>query len=289
MITVVLPFVSNVNHLHQALRSVFAQTVVDWRLLLVQDGADQATCTLVDSIRDDRVRLIGDARRLGLAARLNQAIYEVETRFTARMDADDIMFPCRLERLLSRLEAPDVPDVVGSRAAVIDDASRLYREFKEPPLPTTPSGYLRSNAFTHPTVAGRTDWFRANPYRANLRRAQDKELWLRSSRHSRFVKLEEVLLFYRVGRAIRRPLYAASSQANRQILREYGPELIGSSATVRLLAASSAKQFLVTLMNGHRGFEEWYFRQRLVAMPAPSSWRTDLDTVLATPIPGVDG
>ena len=73
-----------------------------------------------------------------------------------RMDADDIMHPERLR--LQVAELANGWDVVGSRAWVIDNATELRGAFAEPALPATHAGFLRSNAFSHPTVAGRTDW-----------------------------------------------------------------------------------------------------------------------------------
>jgi hypothetical protein len=221
---------------------------------------------------------------------LNESIALVDTPYAARMDGDDIMFPERLSRQLARLKSggrDKALDIVGSRAVMLDDEGVVVGLFKEPELPQSPVGYLRSNAFTHPTVAGRTQWFIDNPYRDHLRRSQDKELWLRTSGGSSFQKMDEPLLYYRVNKRIRKTLYKASSRADREILREYGPGIVGVARTQRLLARSRGKQTLVSALSGVAGFERWYAGRRYEASPQLESWQDLLRQVLRTPVPGL--
>jgi glycosyltransferase involved in cell wall biosynthesis len=289
-ITVIIPYAGQADQLSQAIRSVFAQTFDDWRLLLVSDGADAEALAVAHAVTDPRVALAGDERRMGLATRLNESIRLVDTPYVARMDGDDVMFPERLSRQVEALQPSgrgEMVDVVGSRAVMLDEDAAVVGLFKEPPLPDTPVGYLRSNAFTHPTVSGRTQWFLDHPYRDHLRRSQDKELWLRTNRGSSFLKLGDPLLFYRVNRRIRKALYGASSRADREILREYGPGLVGSAKTLQLLFRSRAKQSMVSALGGSVGFERWYTGRRFEVSPEQGAWQATLDAVLKTPVPGL--
>ena len=52
-------------------------------------------------------------------------------------------------------------------------------------------------SFIHPTVMGKTEWFRANPYADWALRAEDFELWTRTSSESNFYAIGKPLLFYR--------------------------------------------------------------------------------------------
>ena len=100
-----------------------------------------------------------------------------------RMDADDLMHPLRLERTIQGMRRHDV-DVLGGRAYAIDAETRIVGSSARAGIPADPAGFLKSNAFTHPTVAASRDWFLANPYDETLKRLEDKDLWLRSSAHT---------------------------------------------------------------------------------------------------------
>ena len=80
------------------IRSLQWQTLSDWELVLFDDGSTDDSVGVVQSISDKRIRLQRDGQRKGLAARLNEAVALARGRFIARIDADDICFPARLEK-----------------------------------------------------------------------------------------------------------------------------------------------------------------------------------------------
>ncbi len=98
------------------------------------------------------MRLVADPENLGLAARLNQVARMAAGDVVFRMDADDLMHPQRLERSLAAMKLHDV-EVIGGRAYAIDARTEIVGLFREGGIPEDRAGFLRSNAFTHPTVA----------------------------------------------------------------------------------------------------------------------------------------
>jgi len=288
ILTVAIPFTGGPALLDLAVRSVFAQSMPDWRLLLVADGASEDSLALVSRIRDPRVDLLGDGQRLGLAARLNQVAAACTTPYLARMDADDLMFPDRLERQLAALTSTGA-DVVGMRAVAIDPSGDVLGRFREGPLPVSPQGFLRSNAFTHPTVTGRTDWFRRHPYREDLRRAEDKELWLRGVRASSSCeKLPEPGLFYRLRPFTPRPMYRAMSRDERHILRAYGPRLDGRLGTLRRVGVTWGKQLANDLISVSPAAQRRWFESRYEPDPGQQpAWTALLEQVRSTDVPGL--
>lgn len=179
------------------IRSLQWQTLSDWELILFDDGSTDDSIAIVESITDSRIRLQSDGRHNGLAARLNQAVALARGRFIARMDADDICFPDRLEKQVAYLEShPDV-DLAASGAVVFSGHDLIgvmpigsdHREIVRQPF--------RGFAFPHPTWCGRAKWFRANPYDESLGKTQDQDLLLRSFGHSTFGGMPDVLVGYR--------------------------------------------------------------------------------------------
>lgn len=202
LISVGLPYQKWDQHLEQAIVSVQNQSVAEWELLIQHDAACNGAHALPPRLNaDPRIHLECNGRNLGLAHSLNRVAARAKGGILFRMDADDIMHPNRIRATRDFLLAHKL-DVVGTRAYVVDEDSSLVGLYKEGPLPTRKSEFLKSNAFTHPTVAGRTEWFLANPYDTSVLRAEDKDLWLRTHENSRFGKLATPLLYYRIPRRL---------------------------------------------------------------------------------------
>ena len=83
-----------------AVESILDQTLEDLEFLIYDDGSDQETGKLLLELagKDDRIRLLGGAENKGIAAGLNVCIRQSRGEYIARMDADDISLPRRLER-----------------------------------------------------------------------------------------------------------------------------------------------------------------------------------------------
>ncbi len=252
LVTIGLPFAKTpLEYLEMAIRSVFAQTFGEWELLLLADGSHPQLEERISKIEDSRVRLVADSVNRGLAARLNQLTRMAAGEVVFRMDADDLMHPRRLERTLEGMRRHDV-EVVGARAYAIDADTQIVGLFREGDIPADHAGFLKSNAFTHPTVAASREWFLANPYDESLKRSEDKDLWLRSSAHTRSAKVDEVLLFYRLA-DLSAAKQARDASHDRLLLRRHGPALVGRVGTTSRLATSYAKQFVYVGLTGLGG------------------------------------
>ena len=87
--------------LFQAVLSICSQTFSDWELIMVDDGTHGEGRDWIDqaSLLDARIRLIRLPRHKGLSTALNAAIAASRGSYIARMDADDLSAPHRLQRL----------------------------------------------------------------------------------------------------------------------------------------------------------------------------------------------
>lgn len=197
-ISIALSMYNAAATIERAVRSLLLQTFGDWELLVFDDGSTDDSVMRVRRFDDPRIRLVSDGRQLGLAARLNLAIELAQGRYLARADADDVVYPERLERQLAFLRAQPQIDLVGSGMMVFADDGRpigLYpiRETHEAICARPYSGFY----LAHPTWMGKTAWFRRWRYDPACRKAQDQDLLLRSYAFSRFAALPEPLIGYR--------------------------------------------------------------------------------------------
>jgi len=196
MITIGLPFFNDSRYLEMAIRSVINQTYQDWVLLLVDDGSSDGSLGIAKKYaeKDSRISVISDGENKKLPYRLNQIAQLTKTPYLARMDADDIMHPERIEKQLGILESNQEIDVLGTNAYSIDSNNEIRGVRYEIHAPFE---LEKCSGFIHPSITGRTSWFQNNPYDEGLERAQDSELWHRTRLFSRFYRYNEPLLYYR--------------------------------------------------------------------------------------------
>jgi glycosyltransferase involved in cell wall biosynthesis len=229
------------RHLADAVRSVFAQTHDDWELLLINDGSTDGSIEVVRHLDDPRVRVLSDGSNRGLCARLNQIASLAQGAYLARMDADDLMHPERIERQVTFLRANPNIDLIDTATFSVDDDLTPLGIRGDRPLDSRPEAVLRNGLLIHPTVMGRAEWFRGNPYDPVYVRAEDRELWSRTCATTQFARLCEPLFFYREGLTGNLRNYLRSENTVRDILRRYGPPRVGAWRTRALVTRSRLK------------------------------------------------
>jgi hypothetical protein len=99
-----------------AARSILRQTLRDLALVAVDDGSSDATVEVLDALaeRDRRVVVVRGPGE-GIPRALNRGLARCDAPYVARMDADDLAHPRRLERQLEALEAARDLWAVGSQ------------------------------------------------------------------------------------------------------------------------------------------------------------------------------
>jgi glycosyltransferase involved in cell wall biosynthesis len=226
LITIGIPFLNAEKSLSNAIRSVFAQSYANWELILVDDGSADESLGLAQAIDDPRVRVCSDGKNLKLAARCNQIVSLARGKYVARFDADDLMHPERLQKEVRFLEENPGVDVVGAGMYVVDKegnaiGKRLPRADRK--LSCRPCDL----PLMHPTVMGKLEWFRRNPYDPSLARVQDMDLWLRTASYSRFANLHEPLYFYTEFETFSFRRYRVACSFVRKVIKRHGPRIVG--------------------------------------------------------------
>lgn len=194
MITVSIPFFNAEKFLSKAIESVISQSYDNWELLLLDDGSNDGSLEIAKGFeqKDNRIKVFSDSKNKGLGARLNELAALSNGEYIARMDADDIMHPKRLETQLQILKDNPNIDVLGTNAYVIDENNLVFGiRYKNQ------VGLSKVEHFIHPTIMGKKQWFLDNPYDEKAIRIEDAELWYRTKSFSNFMITNEPLLFYR--------------------------------------------------------------------------------------------
>lgn len=142
----------------EAVASLRGQTFRDWSAILVDDGSADVTSTVFDNAaaEDDRIRVIRHAESRGLGAARNAALDLVDTPYVGFLDADDILRPRALERLVGTVTETGSDLVVGAYVRLRPDVDGGYRAGDVQPwvaASTDPERHGVTLA-THPAAAG---------------------------------------------------------------------------------------------------------------------------------------
>jgi glycosyltransferase involved in cell wall biosynthesis len=233
LVSVIVAVHNGERYLRTALESVLRQSVSDLELLVVDDGSTDATPAIIEGVSGGRLRVLRNQARLGLAASLNRGLDEARGLYVARLDADDVAFPRRLERQLARIRSGPAIAILGSAVMELDDAGRAGRLHG---MPTGPAAVrwaaLFSSPFFHPSVLVERDVLdrHALRYDPEYLESEDYDLWTRLLALTDGGNLGDPLVLYRVhaGQAShrRRDLQRGFQQtvAQREIAR-VAPEL----------------------------------------------------------------
>jgi glycosyltransferase involved in cell wall biosynthesis len=200
-VSVLMPVYNAESYLAEAVESILRQTFADFEFLVIDDGStDRSGAILAGyAARDRRVRLTSRPNT-GYTVALNELLGLASGELVARMDADDVALPHRLERQVDYLRAHPEVVCVGTAVHLIDSAGRYLRDGH----PGMEHEAIQQRALAgdcplnHPSVMMRRAAVQAvGGYHPEFEPAEDLDLWLRLGEVGRLASLPEVLMKYR--------------------------------------------------------------------------------------------
>lgn len=197
-LTITLPVYNGMPFLKEAVESVLNQTYEDFRFLIIDDGSSDGSGDYLTSLKDSRLRVIVRENR-GLGNTLNQLFAESETEYVARMDADDVCAPNRIQTAMAFLAKNSDIVMAGSDQAFLVGSKTLNAA----PRPTEHEAIRRQllikrPGILHPTIVVRREaWARAGGYHLS-RAGEDLDFCLRMCDVGKVTNIPEVLYYYRL-------------------------------------------------------------------------------------------
>lgn len=209
LVTVLMSVYNAKNTLDNAIKSILNQTYEKFEFLIIDDGSDDDTWERLVNYAavDERIKLVRNEENKGLGYCLWQGVAIAKGTFIARMDADDIARPARLERQVRVMTSDASVHILGTWAEDIDDDGRVigYRK-----VPVTHAAIRKTMPFANPMLHSSVMFRReailsVGSYNPNCRWLQDYDLWFRCMAAGLgFQNIPEFLMQYRVGRSYHR-------------------------------------------------------------------------------------
>jgi glycosyltransferase involved in cell wall biosynthesis len=199
-VSIIMGVYNEETNIGEAIESIIKQSYSCWEFVIVDDCSEDSTRQIVEKFcsLDSRIKLYKNKKNLGLAQSLNKAISNSSGIYIARMDADDISLPNRLEEQVKILDTKSNISVVGTAAYNIEGGNIRGRAVKMPQFHhEIIKNIFKMSPFIHPSVMMRKEFLSlTNGYSANLRRAQDYDLWLRGRFIGEYYNIQEPLILY---------------------------------------------------------------------------------------------
>ena len=191
------------NLLRESIESLLNQTYKDFEFIIILDFPDNNLHKRIIeeySKIDNRIRFFVNEKNLGLTGSLNRGLSLAKGEYIARMDADDISLPYRLERQLEYIKKNQY-DLIGGITQMIDeDGNSIYSIQKVPTDFNKIKKALRyGQCIAHPTWLGKKEVFDClNGYR-NIPLCEDFDFTLRVVLNGfKISNLNETVLKYRM-------------------------------------------------------------------------------------------
>ena len=196
-------------YVEQTVQSIFAQTFFDWEFVIVDNASTDGSAESIERISkaEPRVTLLRTDKDLGHSGGLNLGLQHCRGAWIARIDADDIALPSRLERQIEFLRANPDLKVTSCLAYYINaQGDRVGKSFHDLTTREAYARYLRKNlaiGILHPgAVINRIELNEVGGYRQEYGPANDIDLWARLSERGALILVqEEYLMEYRVHEA----------------------------------------------------------------------------------------
>lgn len=201
-ISVIMSVYNGQDYLREAIDSILAQGFQDWELIVIDDCSTDGTGEIMSqyAARYERIRVYTNEVNLRLPSSLNKAMSYARGRYIARMDADDICLPDRLEKQFVFMEGN--PDVALS--------SCRFMTLKNGVVASGGCGgrcdhnsvkalLLVTNPILHPGIIAKADVIKRLGYDKNFTCTEDLELWTRFIMEGYQVQVQpEYLMIYRL-------------------------------------------------------------------------------------------
>ncbi len=212
------------------MESVLGQTFGDFELIVINDGSTDGSLEIIKAFKDGRIKLYNNEKNEGLIFALNKGIELAQGKYIARMDADDICMPERMEEQVKFMEKNPEIGVLGTWTITISGNKKYVGKYYAKPEEIR-AHLLFNTALAHPSVMIRKEVLSGLRYDENFKHAEDYDLWARMADTAKFANLPEFLLIHRKHEASVSSTYSDIQLNNAKIIRKRVLKKIGIEPT----------------------------------------------------------
>lgn len=166
----------------KAIESILSQSEKDFEFLIIDDASNDESFKILSEYQDldSRIKLFQNNKNLGLTKNLNKLIKLSKSEFIARMDADDISMPNRIECQLDFINSQKIDLCFAQANIILESGEKLCQKWFPNNILFANKYLPYINLFTHSSLMIRKAVYEENNYyNEKFKKAQDWELWNR--------------------------------------------------------------------------------------------------------------
>jgi len=199
LVSVVIPVHNGEQYIKESIDSCLKQDYPNIEVIVVDD---KSTDNTLDILREygERITVMPVEKQNGLGNVINIGIRASKGQYIARMDADDVMYPSRIEKQVEYMQSNPNCVTVGGQIDIIDKDGNItgHREYAVEDEDIKKNMFL-FQPFAHPAVMLRKSSVEeVGLYPENMWKVEDVKLFLILSTKGEFHNLEDTVLKYRV-------------------------------------------------------------------------------------------
>jgi glycosyltransferase involved in cell wall biosynthesis len=238
IVTVLMPVYNAEKYLDEALSSILNQTFTAFELLIINDGSSDRSESIIKKYTDKRITHVKNSENLGIVKSLNIGINLSKGKYIARMDADDIAKPTRLQQQVDFMLANPEYKLYGSQAIAIDENSEAQFQINIPcEYNEIKVQMLFKNTFIHPAVMFDAQIAKSILYSINYQYAEDYYLFSQITLNYKVANLNDYLLYYRVhSENITSKKKAEMRQSEKKVIKYNLNQLFGEAVSAETIS-----------------------------------------------------
>lgn len=163
LVSVTIPCYNAEKYVESAVCSIMNQTYKNLEIIITDDCSTDKTFEILQRLakEDSRIKLYKNETNLKIVKTLNNMIFQANGKYIARMDADDVSLPERIEKQVLFLEQNSDFSFCGTNAYHIDENGKTIDKSVLPETFEDNKFFLKFySTFYHPTVMIRSDVYK---------------------------------------------------------------------------------------------------------------------------------
>lgn len=250
LVSIVIPVHNGEKYIKESVDSCINQTYKDTEVIVVDDESTDNTLNILKEY-ENKIKIISVKKQNGLGNVINIGIKEAKGKYIARLDADDVMYPTRLEKQVQYLESNDDCVAVGGQIDIIDENGDIknHREYAIEDKDIKKNMFLFS-PFAHPAVTLRKSSLESvGLYPEDMWKVEDVKLFFLLSKKGTFHNVSDTVIKYRM-------TFNTQSQSNMvehfkktNAIREWAITELGIKPTFREIMIWNIQKVGVYILN----------------------------------------
>ena len=193
-----MPVFNGAKFLNDAIDSILDQTYTNFEFIIVDDKSTDSSLKIIKSYSDKRIKVLKNRTNSGVAFSLNKALKVAKGKYIARMDADDISYPTRIEKQIKFLDKNPNIIAVGTQVKIINNDNQIIGTRHYPVDSKQCHDYLMlTSPIQHPTLMARAQAYKKIGYTSEYKTAEDWDLYFKLLNYGQLSNINQRLYSYR--------------------------------------------------------------------------------------------